>query len=632
MEKNKFNHNNEYLLSILKNLPHGVYIVSKTFDIEFVNEVIEKEFGDIDDKKCYEYFHGRTSSCPWCKNREVFSGQNVRWEWYSEKNDKYYDLFDIPITNPDGTVSKLEIFIDITKLRKAEQLASKEREQLKVTLYSIGDGVITTDVNGNILLINKVAEQLTGSTQKSAEGKPIQEIFNIINEKTGKPCENPVEKVLTTEKIVKLANNTALISRNGKKYSIEDSGAPIFDSENKIIGTVLVFQNATEKKQIEKELFKSKRIESLGILAGGIAHDFNNILTGIMGNIELAKMCMDSPDEVHSLLDDAKKASLRAKDLTQQLLTFSKGGEPVKQRASIGEIIMESANFILHGSSVVCNCNIPVDLWKVDVDTGQIGQVVQNLLLNSLHAMCEGGVIEISCENISSLKDEKLFLHDNKYIKITISDTGSGISEKDLEKIFDPYFSTKKTGNGLGLAICYSIIKKHDGTITVKSKIKKGTVFTIYLPATFEIDDTILQSCESVVKVECKVRVLLMDDDMIIYKVAKKFFEYLGYDMLFVENGYEAIELYKKYFENNETIDIVIMDLTIPGSMGGKEAVWKILGIDQDAKVIVSSGYSNDSVMTNYEEHGFKAAIEKPFQLEKLKKIIAKVLNEKNDG
>ena len=361
------------------------------------------------------------------------------------------------------------------------------REKLFVTLQSIGDGVITTDIEGRITFINKIVENLTGWSQDEAVGLPLLKVFHIIYEKTGLPCDNPVDKVLASGQIIGLADHTHLIAKDGRRINIEDSGAPIYNKDSKIIGVVLVFRDVTEKKKIQRELLKVKKLESVGVLAGGIAHDFNNILTAILGNINLAGMYIDPEDTAYPLLKEAEKASIRAKDLTQQLLTFSKGGDPVKQTASIDKIITDSTDFILHGSSVSCLYHIPEDLWMVNVDPGHMSQVIQNIVLNACQAMPEGGVLNIVCANIPDVKTELIRLPPGKYIQITIHDNGVGIPEKYLDKIFDPYFTTKQTGSGLGLAITHSIISKHDGNISVQSEVGKGTTFTIYLPAMQQI-------------------------------------------------------------------------------------------------------------------------------------------------
>ena len=621
--------NNPQLLAVLNALPHGVYIISKDAEIEFVNEAIRKEFGPVEGRKCYEYFHGRSENCPWCKSKDVFAGKSVRWEWYSEKADKYYDLYDFPVTNSDGTTSKFEVFIDITSLKKAEAKANHDSERLNVTLRSIGDGVITTDLDGKIILINKVTEELTGWTQTEAVGRSVGEVFHILNEKTGKPANNPVDKVLKTHSIVTLENHTVLVAKDGCRYLIEDSAAPIFDKESKIIGTVLVFRDVSEKLKIADELLKVQKLESIGVLAGGIAHDFNNFLAAILGNIELAGMFVDSDSEAMPLLEEAKKASLRARDLTRQLLTFSKGGDPVKQTTSLHNLVRDSANFVLHGSSALCEFEIPEDLWMVDVDTGQISQVIQNIILNARHAMPDGGTIKVKCENVAAIVDNKgsgAPLSEKDCIKLTISDTGVGIPQKYLMKIFDPYFSTKQDGSGLGLAICHSIIKKHDGNISVRSDPDEGTTFTITLPAASQEADICKSSEEGLVKSSIKARILVMDDEAMVRNTAKRMLEVMGHEVWVAEHGDEAVKIYSEHYGSDRAIDMVIMDLTIPGGMGGKDAVAEIIEINSEANVVVSSGYSNDPVMAHYQDYGFKAALAKPFHMAELCKIIDQLL------
>lgn len=511
---------------------------------------------------------------------------------------------------------------------RVEEKLLDEKERLNVTLRSIGDGVITTDLDGKIVLINKITEQLTGWSQQEAVGRPVQEVFNIINEKTGKPCDNPVDKVLASGKTVGLANHTVLIARDNTQYSIEDSGAPIFNKESEIIGTVLVFRDVTEQKRTAEELLKLKKLESVGVLAGGIAHDFNNILAAILGNIELAEMSVDSAGEAYPLLQEAKKASLRAKDLTQQLLTFSKGGDPVRKTTPIGKIITDSANFVLHGSPVSCWFSIPENLHLVDIDSGQISQVIQNLVLNAKHAMPEGGEIRINCTNISDIRSEvPLGLPGKAYIKITVQDNGCGIMEKHLAKIFDPYFTTKQEGSGLGLALAHSIIVKHDGHIAVQSRMGQGTTFTIYLPAS---DKQITHDPTKAVPIPdgaARAKILVMDDEQFVQDIAKQMLVRLGHEVLQAEDGEEAIEIFKEHRKSGQPVDVIIMDLTIPGGMGGKDAIQEILKIDSEAKVIVSSGYSNDPVMADYRKYGFKAAIAKPFLLAELKEVLTDVLS-----
>ncbi len=511
--------------------------------------------------------------------------------------------------------------------RVVEEKLLNEKERLNVTLRSIGDGVITTDLDGAIVLINKITEQLTGWSQQDAAGCQVQEIFNIINEKTGRPCDNPVREVLNTGKIVGLANHTVLIAKDGSQYNIEDSGAPIFNKESEIIGTVIVFRDVTEKMKNSKELLKVEKLESVGILAGGIAHDFNNMLVAILGNIELAGMSLKSTSVAYPLLQKAKKAALRSKDLTQQLLTFSKGGNPVKKTTSIGKVITESANFILHGTTVSCQLHIPDNLWLVEADSGQISQVVQNLVINAVHAMPDGGNIKIRAVNIVDTKAEThINLPAIDYIKIMVQDGGSGIPKKDLEKVFDPYFTTKQEGSGLGLAIVHSIISKHDGYIGVQSITGEGTTFSLYLPASPSREITQDGSGENSSAENPQSRIILMDDDELVQDVASEMLICLGHEVLLAKDGEEALAIFIEHHGTDQYIDAIIMDLTIPGAMGGKETIKEILKIDPAAKVIVSSGYSNHPVMANYWQYGFKAAIAKPFMLDDLAQVINSIL------
>lgn len=516
---------------------------------------------------------------------------------------------------------------EIQQRETAENLLATEKEQLTVTLRSIGDGVITTDIHGAIVLMNKVAENLTGWDQDEAIGKPLEEVFKIIDETSGAPCQSPVPKVIDTGQIIGLANHIALIAKDGSKKNIADSGAPIRDKQSRIIGVVLVFRDITDHLRIEQELIKVKKLESIAVLAGGIAHDFNNILAAILGNINLASFDQDLKPRTRNLLAAAEKASLRAKDLTQQLLTFAKGGQPIKEVAALDTVIRDSANFILRGEKVSCQFEIPENLWLVDIDKGQISQVIQNLVLNASHAMPAGGIITVSCENVTSGAGggDYPLLPEGRFVKITVTDQGIGIPADLVDKIFDPYFTTKPEGSGLGLAITHSIVSKHGGRITVNSAPGIGTTFMLYLPASQREQAPSLQAT-SVPKATAKAKILLMDDDKMVRNVGREMLGELGHETVLAENGDEAVKLYREAADRNHKFDLVIMDLTIPGGMGGKEAVQELLNLDPEAKVIVSSGYSNDPVMAAYQAYGFCGAVVKPYQLQELAYVIGQIL------
>jgi two-component system, cell cycle sensor histidine kinase and response regulator CckA len=513
---------------------------------------------------------------------------------------------------------------DITERKKAEEAILSEKERLAVTLRSIGDGVIVTDIDGTITLINKVGEQLTGWSNEEVTGKPLSHVFNILNATTREKCENPVEKVLKTGFIVGFDNHTILIKRDGKELIIDDSAAPIRDKQSETIGIVLVFRDITGQYQMEQEMQKMEKLESLGILAGGLAHDFNNLLTAIMGNVSLVKMQLGAEHKSFARLTDVEKAARRAADLTQQLLTFAKGGAPIKKPALVSEIAREACLFALAGSKVKCLYTIPATLWSAEVDKGQMNQVFNNLIINSIHAMPAGGTVHINFENVVVYDKEVASLKAGDYVKITFRDEGAGIPEDNLAKIFEPYYTTKAEGSGLGLATVSSIIKRHEGYVTAESTIGVGTTFTIFIPA---LKDTIFPVSEEVKGAQTgHGKVLIMDDESIIRKVAGDILNELGYEAAFASDGKDAIEVYLRAEKEKKPFDVVIMDLTIPGGMGGKEAVKKLQSISHHAKVIVSSGYSMDPIMAEYEKHGFCGVVCKPYNAREISEVLSKVL------
>ncbi|HGE70520.1 TPA: response regulator [Candidatus Poribacteria bacterium] len=497
-----------------------------------------------------------------------------------------------------------------------------EKERLAVTLRSIGDGVIVTDVNENILLMNAIAEKLTGWAEVSALGKPLREIFQAIDEKSGKPIDDLTEKAIKTGEIVQFPDNTILLAKNDEEILISDSIAPIRDTKGNIIGAVLVFRDETEKRKIEEELIKAQKLDSIGILAGGIAHDFNNMLTGILGNISLARMYLDPNDKAFKRLEDAERATMEARKLTQQLLTFSKGGAPILKVTSIKELLIDSTNFALKGSNVKCKFLIPDNLWSVEIDGGQISQVINNIVINAIQAMPSGGTIEVGAENITIDLEDCLPLKSGKYVKIYIKDYGIGIPKKYLQRIFDPYFTTKQKGSGLGLSTAYTIIKKHDGHIDVESELEVGSTFYIYLPAKTEYysEELTRQYLND------KLRILIVDDQEIIRDLVQAILGNVGHEVFVAEGGDQAINLYKSELENGRKFDLIIMDLTIPGEMGGKEAIVKLKELDPNVKAIVSSGYSDDPVMSDYEHYGFDGCIVKPYKNKDLIEIVQNVM------
>ncbi len=778
------------------------------------------------------------------------------------------------------------VFLWVWSLKKQISLRTKQLyqswENIKITLNSIGDAVIATDINGNVTRMNPAAENLTGWMIENAEGKPLNEVFHIVNAKTLKKVDNPVEKVLKTGNIIGLANHTMLISKNGQKYHIADSAAPIKTGDGTIQGVVLVFRDVsksyilqeklrkseeifsafmeyfpgeafikdenlkfvfinnymkqhrdadiwigkdlfelpvppelakyiteqdkkaleygsyeteeqkpdasgiyhdylthrfaillpngqkfvggisiniseykeieeklkqseekyrkliettsegfvftnyknqityvnqsicsmvgysrdelmgktpfdfvddenrkifeeqiakvktslhrtyeivlrkkngemfptlfnattlmsedeekissfafitdlTKQKESEKELQKMERLNSIGTLAGGIAHDFNNIMTGLFGNISIAKSEISSDHPSFTAIVKAENSIHRARLLTQQLLTFAKGGAPVQENISIYNLAKEIIIFDLSGSNVKPVLKKKDGLWMAKADKAQMQQVFSNLAINAVQAMPHGGHLYMDFENVTIAEYSEQALKPGAYIKITIKDEGQGIDEKDLPHIFDPYFTTKKTGSGLGLATVYSIITRHNGLIEVDTEPGIGTNFVLYLPAETEnkldgngimerkdMDDICGNSF-----VRCNsARILVMDDEEMICEVTSDMLERMGYQVETVCDGKAAIEIYALSIKEKRPFDVIIMDLTIPGGIGGKEAVQEILAVNSDAVVLVSSGYADDPVMADYEKYGFKGIIAKPYTMSNLSEILQKI-------
>lgn len=517
---------------------------------------------------------------------------------------------------------------DITDRVNAQEELSAEKERLAVTLRSIGDGVIATDTEGNVVLMNAAAETLTGWNQGEAAGKNLMEIFKVVSGKTRESIPSPMETVVHAGEAMNTHDPKVLLLRDGREMIVSDCTAPILGKDNQIIGAVVAFRDITEKHRLEESLLRMDKLESIGVLAGGIAHDFNNILSVILGNISLAKISAKPDDEkLQKRFGDAEQAVLRAKELTQQLLTFSRGGSPVKKTSAIHSVLKASCRFALTGSNIQCDFDLPNDLMPVDIDAGQINQVINNVIINAQQAMPDGGTIHIKAENIVSsetMAREGLVLGQGKYVKIMIQDHGVGIPPENLNKIFDPYFTTKEKGSGLGLATSHSVIKKHRGYISVDSLQGKGSTFSIYLPASPQREN--LKQSEGRQAGQDKAKILIMDDEEMIREITGELLMSFGYRVAFAKNGSEAIDLYKEAQDQGKPFDAVILDLTVPGGMGGKETIKRLLKIDPAVKAIVSSGYSNDPILADCKAYGFQGVITKPYRLAELSQTLQNVL------
>jgi PAS domain S-box-containing protein len=499
------------------------------------------------------------------------------------------------------------------QLRRSERAMAAEKERLAVTVSSISDGVAATDAEGRVALWNPAAERITGWPSAEAIGRPLNEVLPPVERATGARGSNDRTEGLVDRPL-------GFRTRSGESRLLEISRAPIGVAEEPSSGAVLAFRDITEKQRIEAELSKASKLEALGVLAGGIAHDFNNLLTVLLGSLALLE---DTPglEKPGDRLEQARTACERARSLTQQLLTFSRGGAPVRQAASMSEVIRDSVSFSLSGANVGCEVDLPDDLRVVEIDEGQMSQVVHNLLLNARQAMPDGGMIRIRGRN---LDEAPPFLPPGPYILVEVEDSGIGIPQSDRDRVFDPYYSTKDGGSGLGLATAYSIVDRHSGHLTFEAASGRGTVFRVYLPASSEPLPRKPEAAPA--GRPGSGRLLVMDDERQVRDVIREILATNGYSAVTAADGHEAIELYRQACRRGERFDAVIIDLTIPGGMGGREAVERLRRIDPDLRAIVLSGYSNDPVMANHRDHGFCAALAKPFEVDELLRVVGDVI------
>jgi PAS domain S-box-containing protein len=506
---------------------------------------------------------------------------------------------------------------DVTR-RLTEGILRESEERYRRLVESTPSGIVVHR-EGKIIYINTAAVRMAGATDaREILGKPVLDFvhpdhWEIVKQRIRQTQEEGRSSETLEEKFVRL---------DGRTIDVEVTAIPFTHQGEP--ATLVVFQDITLRKQAEEELLRAEKLESLSLLAGGIAHDFNNLLTAVLGNVDLAKMYAAPEGKVYERLTEAEKAIQRVRDLTQQLLTFSKGGAPVKQTASIADLIVDSTRFALRGSNVRCDFFLAEDLWPVEVDPGQISRVIGNLVINAVQAMPGGGTIRLSASNVTSEMERPTVLKEGRYISISVEDQGPGIPSEHLPKIFDPYFTTKPTGSGLGLATSYSIVAKHGGVLTVESEMGVGSTFYIYLPASQKRVSPKRQVEEGILAGQG--RVLVVDDDEVVREVACQMLASLGYEAEAVEEGGEAIARYEEARKAGQPYDVVIMDLTVPGGMGGERAIKKLLEIDPDVKAIVSSGYANNPVIANFRQYGFSGVVSKPYRLQELGRALHGVM------
>jgi PAS domain S-box-containing protein len=523
---------------------------------------------------------------------------------------------------------------EISERERTESALAEEKERLSVTLRSIGDGVITADGEGRIVLMNNAAERLTGWEHEEATGLDLALVFHTVGEPAYEPSadgDGPTQGA--TSEMKNPLSQAVLQARDGTERIVAQTSSPIRDREGTTLGTVIVFRDITDQKRMEEEVLKARKLESIGVLAGGIAHDFNNLLAVVLGNISFAKMFMGPDDKLVNRLVEAENACMRGKDLTYQLLAFARGGGPVRKATDLAALVREAAVAAVTEPKLSLSFSFPDDLFPLAVDEKQIRQVIEKMVSNAQEAMAEGGTLWIGAENVEIGPASLLTLRQGDYVRISIRDEGPGIAEEDLQRVFDPYFTKKQMGNekgtGLGLSICYSIIKDHGGLITVDSEAGKGTLFHIYLPSAQEEAATYFPEEQLPSQAGAhagKGKLLFMDDDDGVRDVIVEILAHLGYEVLFARDGVEAIRHYEEAAMSGRPFDVVIADLTVRDGMGGKELIKQLHGIDPQVRAIISSGYSNDPVLSDFRRHGFLGVVAKPYRVEELCAVLDAVI------
>ena len=569
----------------------------KQISVEFVSNIYE-----VDHKRVIQ-----------CNIRNITDRKQVE-----EALEKSRNELEIKVRERTAELAELNrtLVLEVEERKRTEKSLRDNERKYRTLVQNIPQAIFVKDRNSVYISCNdnyardlKIeSEEITGKTDYEFHPRDLADKYRADDRRIIETQETDTFE----EKYV----------RDGQERTIQTVKTPVRDDSGNVAGVLGIFQDITEHKMMEEELRKIDKLESVGILAGGIAHDFNNIITGILGNISMAKRYVEEKGKAFNRLVEAERACLRARDLTQQLLTFSKGGTPNKKLTSMVGLLKESATLAIAGSNVRTNFKLPDDLWVTEIDEGQIHQAINNIVLNSIQAMPQGGIINISAKNLVINKKGLLPLPKGNYIDIAIEDHGIGILREHLDRMFEPYFTTKQKGSGLGLATTYSIIKNHGGHTTIESTPTVGTIVHIYLPATKKRIRMGRQEEAVQPSLITQARVLVMDDEEIVRNLLRSDLTEIGYEVKLAQDGAEAIEHYVKAKEAGRPFDVVIMDLTVPGGMGGKEAIKKLLEIDPDAKVIVSSGYATDPVLAKYKEYGFSGAVAKPYRVSDLEKTL----------
>jgi len=521
---------------------------------------------------------------------------------------------------------------ELAALSESNRALSDERselESLRIVFDTVADGIFVTDAMGGIREVNRAASRMLGVAER---GEVIGcNALDFVSRGTRKKAVEDFERVLRDGSVFRAEHVCKPIS--GAVFPVEISGSVMTDGEGRPTGVIGVMKDITDRKKLEEERQKAAKLESVGILAGGIAHDFNNLLTVVLSNISVAVRNLDDPEAVETRLVGAHEALLRARQLTTQLLTFARGGAPVKKPTAVRRMVVEALELVQRDSRISTRLLLPDGLWTAECDPGQVGQVLRNLLINAYQAMPAGGEIVVEARNEKIGPDQARRTKPGRFVAVTVGDGGPGIPEDILARVFDPYFTTKPSGSGLGLATSYSIMEKHGGAVWLESPSGGGARAHILLPAD---PDIILSSptTNELPVVTGSGRILVMDDDPAVAEAICSMLADLDYDSEVASHGEEAVSSFRREMERGDPFDAVLMDLTVATGMGGAEAMARLQEIDPEVCAIVASGYSSDPVMAAPDAYGFKAVLAKPFSVAELGAALAEVLgrSEEEEG
>jgi PAS domain S-box-containing protein len=612
--------------AVVENIPDAVFL-RDIDDVEVPGRIVY-----VNEATCQ--FHGYSRDEMIGQSLSTFLGPEVAKRSSNIRSKllkKESISFESEHIRKDGSSFPLEVTLKLLACSKGRTVLAVTRTpssegKFRNLVERLNDVIFTLDSKGIITYISPVVEQYNGYTPEEIIGQTL-DVFVLQEDITG--------LAVRIQQLVSMQSDPIefrMKTKSGDWIWTRCSCRVVTDGED-VIEARGVLTDISDRRRVEEERIKLSKLESLGLLAGGIAHDFNNLLTGIIGHISIASLSVQKDDVIAEQIDAAEQAAMRAKDLTYQLLTFARGGAPVMQRTPLHDLLVESTTFAFHGSNIKCKFDIDEALNEANVDTGQISQVIQNLAINADQAMPEGGTFRVTAENVALGADDYMSPHinlpDGPYVKIVFSDEGCGIAPDHVTKVFDPYFTTKNDGSGLGLATTHSIIIQHAGAITVDSVLDKGTIFTVYLPAIPGLEISTPSELLPMPESEEGLlggRVLVLDDEEMIRTLVKQILTRYGYDVVATADGVDTLSSYRQAKLDGSPFDVVVLDLTIPGGMGGKEVMQQLLISDPDVNAIVSSGYYNDPIMANYQAYGFSGIVAKPYKVQDLLETVQQTI------